>query len=399
MEMKRLITFFIVAVLAVSVYAETKDGEAGDSLPFLHPKMVFEMVERNIHPKVVLDRVERTVKGFTYIDENYVEPQHYNWTMMLQATRTYDIYTLRTTDQTNPQSVTFAPAANIKVGPYLGWRWIFMGYTLDLKNIGFGGKSPKQEWDFSIYSAQIGVDLFYRRTGSDYKIRNVRLGNAIDNNSLEGLAFSGLSVGITGFNLYYIFNHQKFSYPAAFSQSTCQKISCGSWMAGIGYTRNSLSFNHDELQRMATAYTGDPTLRLDSSLMFNSVKYYDLNFSVGYAYNWVFAKNCLACASLSAAVGYKRTKGETNNNVWDSFDPRNSLGFSDGNFSINNINLDGIGRFALVYNNTRWYAGASAIIHSYSYRKSRFATDNVFGSLNAYIGYNFGARGPYKKKR
>ena len=67
-------------------------------------------------------------------------------------------------------------------------------------------------------------------------------------------------------------------------------------------------------------------------------------------------------------------------------------------FSFNNVNIDGIGRFGLVYNNTRWYAGASAIVHSYNYRRDRFAANNVFGSLNVYLGYNFGLKERYRKK-
>ena len=332
-----------------------------------------------------LSWLRRTIRGFSYIDTNYVEPQHYNWSVMAQTTHTYDIYTLRTSRTSDRQSVTFAPSPNVKVGPYFGWRWIFLGYTVDLKNLHLGSNSQKQEFDFSIYSAQIGADLFYRRTGSDYKIRDVELGSGIDTRMLEAQPFDGISVGITGFNLYYIFNHQRFSYPAAFAQSTMQKISCGSWMAGIGYTRNSIDFDHAKLQEMIDSKL-ENGVQLDSALMFNSVKYYDFNVSGGYAYNWVFARNCLFCASLSMAMAYKRSKGET----------ANAKPF---NFDFNNINIDGIGRFGLVYNNMRWYAGTSAIIHAYNYRKSRFATRNIFGSLNIYAGYNFGPRQKYKKKK
>jgi len=61
-------------------------------------------------------------------------------------------------------------------------------------------------------------------------------------------------------------------------------------------------------------------------------------------------------------------------------------------FLFNSMAVDGVGRFALVWNNSRWYAGASAILHAYNYRKSRFSTNNMFGTLNFYVGYNFGKR-------
>lgn len=335
-------------------------------------------------PEKKMSWLRRTIRGFSYIDEKYVEPQHYNWSVMLQATHTYDYYHLGTTGS-DAQSVWLSPAPNLKVGPYFGWRWVFAGYTFDLKNVDVDNKDLKQEFDISIYAAQVGADLYYRRTGCDYKIRRINLGKNVDTRSLEGIPFGGISVGITGVNLYYIFNHQRFSYPAAFAQSTIQKISCGSWMVGVAWTRNSIDFDHEMLQQEIDERLGSNTVKLDSGLMFNSVRYYNSSASVGYAYNWVFAKNWLFCSSLSLALAYKRTRGET----YSSKDILN----------LNNVNIDGIGRFGLVYNNMRWYAGASVIARAYNYHKSRFAANNIFGSLNMYVGYNFGARSRYKKNK
>jgi len=324
-----------------------------------------------------LSWLRRTIRGFSYIDENYVEPQHYNWSLMVQGSYNYDYYRL----SSNNQSVSFAPPPTFKFGPYFGWRWVFLGYTVDLKNISF--RKSKLELDFSVYAAQLGADVYYRHTGSGYRIRNVKLDDDIDTRLLEDVPFSGLKVGVTGLNVYYIFNHKRFSYPAAFAQSTMQKISCGSWMAGLGYMQNTLDFDHEELEAVVQEHTLQD-VKLDSGLMFNNIKYYNVNASVGYAYNWVFARNLLFCASLSASLAYKASRGETTDSDKSGFD-------------MGNFNLDGIGRFAVVYNNNRWYAGTSAIVRSYNYHKSRFAANNILGSLNFYVGYNFGARGRYKK--
>ena len=329
--------------------------------------------------------LKRTLRGFSYVDTNYVEPQHYNWSVMMQGTYNYDIYRL-STQGADGQSVTFSPKGGVKVGPYFGWRWVFMGYTIDLSHINFDERTPWQGIDFSFYSAQIGADLYYRHTRNNYRIRNVELGQGIDTHGLEDIPFDGISVGITGFNVYYIFNHQRFSYPAAFNQSTMQKISCGSWMAGIGYLNNSLDFDHTKLETIIRENQATQTVQLDSGLMFNSVRYVDLSASVGYAYNWVFARNWLWCSSLSLALAYKYTSGKTANGGLQGF-------------GLKNFNVDGIGRFGVVYNNNRWYAGANAIVRAYNYSKERFAANNIFGSVNVYVGYNFGARGPYKKKK
>lgn len=328
--------------------------------------------------------LKRLIDSFSNQDTLYVEPQHYNWSLMLQSVTTYDYYRLSTTGP-DGQSISFSPQLDIRMGPYFGWRWIFLGYTIDLRSLNLFNKSPKIELDASIYSARFGADVFFRRTVNDYKIRNVNLGSGIDTKPLERVAFDGLKVSITGLNLYYIFNYKHFSYPAAFAQSSCQKISCGSWMAGLGFLGNNIEFDYDRLSALVKQHLG-PKAQLSEDFNFNSVKYLNISASAGYAYNWVFARNWLFCSSLALALAYKNSYSENE-------------GSNTRGFDFSNFNIDGIGRFGLVWNNTRWYAGASAIVRAYNYHKSRFAANNIFGDLNIYVGWNFGPRGPYRKHK
>ena len=316
---------------------------------------------------------------FNNIDTAYIEPQHYNYALMIQNTNTYEVYKL---SSRSGQSVTFAPRPTAKIGPYFGWRWVFLGYTFDIGHL--SNDDNKKEFELSLYSSMFGIDLYHRKTGTDYRIRNANFGNGVDVGPLKNEPFSGLSVGIKGFNLYYIFNHRKFSYPAAFSQSTCQRRSCGSPLLGIGFASHKLSLDYDKLQNVVQKKLGGEgkDVELDSDLMFKSVRYDSYSVSGGYAYNWVFARNWLFAASLSLALSYKHSTG----------DIHGESGVSLRDFRFGNFNVDGIGRFGLVWNNTRFYAGVSSILHSYNYSKARFSTNNVFGSLNIYIGMNFGRK-------
>lgn len=356
--------FFLLCSLPLSILGE-EDSLVSDTVP----------------PPRKLSLLRRIIRGFDRLDTAYIEPQHYVFTAMLQSTHTYDIYMLRSRGR-NAQQFTFAPDMKLKMGPYFGWKWFFAGYTFELKDLNLG--KLKNELDLSIYSSQIGIDLFYRHTGNNYKLRDVYLGEGVDTKMLENVSFPGVKAGITGFNLYYIFNHGRFSYPAAFSQSTIQKISCGSWMAGIGYTRNSISLDYSRLQSLIDERIVNSTVKLDDGLMINDVRYKDMKVSGGYAYNWVFIKNWLLAASIQAAVAYKYSEANAEDGM-------------DNGFDFKNVNLDGIGRFGLVYNNMRWFAGASVILNSYNYRKSRFSTNNIFGSMNLYVGYNFGLKKKYKR--
>lgn len=321
-------------------------------------------------------------KGFNDVDTNYIEPQQYNFTAMLQNTNTYESYRI---ESKSGQYIRLAPKPTTKIGPYVGWRWLVLGYTIDLNHLSNG--QNKKEFDLSLYSSLVGIDIYYRKTGDDYLIKGT---NILENGNsrLDNVPFSGLNATIKGFDLYYIFNHRKFSYPAAFSQSTRQKRSRGSALVGIGYTSHSIKLDYDQLKTVIEERVGkDPQLnenevKLDSGLQFNNVKYYSYSVSGGYAYNWVFARNCLFSASLSVALAYKKSTGNiTGQN-----------GFSLRDFDFKNINFDGIGRFGLVWNNRRWYMGASTILHTYSYKKRQLSVSNVFGSLNIYAGFNFGRK-------
>ena len=340
------------------------------------------------HKKTFFHRVGKVFTGFfrefNITDSAYIEDQHYNYTVMLQNTNTYELYTLRNKEG---QSITFAPDMSWRLGPYLGWRWVFLGYTFDLKHINASDHhTSKKELDLSLYSSMLGVDLFWRQTGNDYHIERMKLGDDINTSAMLKAPFDGFKSSIKGFNLYYIFNHRKFSYPAAYAQSTVQRRSAGTMLLGIGYTRHKLEVDWDKLSnlvdsRLNTDGGHEPSAKIDSSLMFSQVKYSDVNVSCGYAYNWVFAKNWLFDFSLSMGLAYNQSSSDVEGEHFDF-----------KNFDFKNVNVDGIGRFGLVWNNTKWYAGMSAIIHSYNYKKSQFSTNNSFGSINVYVGVNFGRK-------
>ncbi len=322
----------------------------------------------------VWNGVKGVLREFNNIDTTYIEPQRYKFTTTLMSTYSFEQYNI---SSKSGQEVTFSPEARFVVGPYLGWSFLFLGYTFDL---GYISTSKEKQVNLSVYTSMLGVDFFLKRAGKDYKIRSWDngVGEEVD---LEGVPFDGLSVSITGLNAYYIFNHHKFSYPAAFSQSTCQRKSAGSFMLGAGYTRHSLELDHQKLQTALNNAMPDMTEKIDSGLMFNDIKYTDISFSGGYGYNWVFSRNWLLSMSLSAAIGYKHSAG---NRVKDLLTLKD--------FSFSNINFDGVGRFGVIWNNSKWYFGSFAVIHSYNYKKPQFKTNNFFGNVYVYVGVNFGRK-------
>lgn len=376
-----LCLLLLLVCFPFSVFAHHYSGNATDSVATIAIADSLSASAEILPAPVVkkkksfLRRLHDKLKDFSRVDTNYIEKQKYNFTAMLQNTNTFERYELISK---SGQNIDFAPEPSYKIGPYIGWQWIFLGYTVDFTHL--RGSDNRQDFDLSLYSNQIGVDLFYRKTGDNYKIRSMHLGNDVDTHAMEGVNFDGFKASIKGFNLYYIFNHKKFSYPAAYSQSTIQRRSAGSPLVGIGYTKHSIDIDWNKLQRLAEDKLGTEiaTTKIDSALMFDKAEFIDYSISGGYAYNWVFAHNWLFDASLSLAVSYKRAKADVANS-----------GTFLRDFDFKNINLDGVSRLGLVWNNMRWYYGASAIFHTYNYQKKQFRTNTIFGSVNVYIGFNF----------
>ena len=96
---------------------------------------------------------------------------------------------------------------------------------------------------------------------------------------------SDMSIKTLIFDAFYIFNHKKFSYAAAYNQKTIQARSAGSPIAGVmGYYAD---FKYNDPRNAELIYWMDGIGRL---------RQYQLGVGAGYAYNFVPAKGWLISA-------------------------------------------------------------------------------------------------------
>ncbi|MDD5862976.1 MAG: DUF4421 domain-containing protein [Prevotella sp.] len=367
LRLKRISAWLLLVMIPSVLFG----AEEGDSVPR----------RRNIFRAIVLAAI-RFMEEFDHIDTTYIEPQAYNFATMLQNTNTYESYRFSTRD--GNMSIKLSPDPSYRMGPYFGYRWAFLGYTFDVAHVFSGSaRQNRTEWDFSLYSSMFGIDFFWRNMGNGYKIKDLKFNGDESVEMLKGSEYKGFSSSLRGVNVYYIFNHRKFSYPAAYSQSNVQRRSAGSALVGLGFTRHTMYLNLSDLVEMVRTPENSDELNhaTDGVNLDLKYKYLDISASGGYSYNWVFARNCLFNASLSAAIGYKSTSSDIDGQ---------SKYFTD--FKLKNFNVDGVGRFAILYNNMRWFAGLSAILHTYQYDKDQISTSNINGVLNFYVGFNFGRR-------
>ena len=338
----------------------------------------------------------RVIEAFDDVDTSYVESIPYNFTAMVQASSYFEFYKIDM--PTYDKSLSFAEKPNLKIGPYFGWRWLFFGYTFDVLHVGNRPKKRGIDFIFSLYTSKLGVDLLYRRTGSNFYFRTIE-GFGEEAQRWEGEECNDyINTAVTGAKVYYIFNSRRFSNRAIYSQSTIQRRSAGSFQMGASFSLHDVRFNYNALP--ANAFGTLATSTTFSTL--ERVKYTDYSLQIGYAYNWAFAHNWCLGISLLPAVGLKWTNTKTailRNTDADNLTDKNEDDRNGPFYKLydtfrrqGSFGLDFTARSGIIWNNGRWFAGLTGILHNYNYRRNDIRFSNTFGSLNIFCGFVFQKR-------
>ena len=325
--------------------------------------------------------IYRFIKSFDDYDTTYISPNYYNFTAMAQNTNYFQSYRLEGSDEEGKsQRISTKPEPSVKVGPYFGWRWIFLGYTFDVSHPHDLGKST--EFSFSLYSSMLGCDFVKIKNNGNFRLRRTIGFEGVAPNQFRDYEFRGLSASMTSFSAYYVFNHRHFSYPAAYNQSTVQRKSCGSVMLGLGFSKQHINFDYKQLPSELIG-EDENNERIVEGLKFSNINYDYYYASVGYAYNWVFARNCLLGASVMPSFGIRKAKGQ-------------KLKGNELLLDLKNLSFDCTSRLGLVWNNAHWFVGASVISHLYMYRKKRLSLTNSVNYANVYFGFFFHRKKMYR---
>lgn len=325
----------------------------------------------------------RFIKEFDSYDTTYIAPNYYNYTAMLQNTNYIQNFRLSgTAEDKRTQSITVSPETAFKVGPYFGWRWIFLGYTFDVGSPRSMNKST--EFSFRLYSSMLGFDFISVRNKGNFKIRRTKGFEGIGSKDFKGEPFTGMSAATTSFSAYYVSNYRHFSYPAAYNQSTMQLKSCGSPMLGFGFSKQNIDFDYT---RLPAGLIGSPDVgeKIIDELKFRNINYRYYYLSAGYAYNWAFARNWLLGLSMMPSVGIRKMKGQRiqGNEIF---------------MDLKNFSFDCTARSGIVWNNSHWFAGASYIQHLYLYNKKHLKLANSVNYVNIYFGFFFHRKRQYRSQ-
>ena len=209
------------------------------------------------------------------------------------------------------------------------------------------------ELNLEYHGNMISLDFNYLRATS--LTGDIKLGN------VDHLDEDGLRMNVVNASACYIFNHRKFSYPAALYQNYYQRHSAGSWLAGLSLQAGSVKTTDELKARSPQA----PEVHL---------KFTNVALGGGYGYNFVFGRHSqwlLHLSAIPSVVVYKHNRLTVNN------DEKKDHGLS--------FNMIFNERAALVCHfSPRYFAGASVMMSN-----SIFNNDKVTVNQNKWLARAF----------
>ena len=194
------------------------------------------------------------------------------------------------------------------------------------------GVYKDDEFNLNYYSSRLSLDVRYQRSES-------LAGDVNRGDHLSRLEKGDLTLKVANVAAYYTFNHRRFSFPAAFTQSFIQRRSAGSWLAGISYQGGSIKTNDALKERNPNA----PEVRIYVG---------HVGIGGGYGYNWVLGRKWLLHFSmLPTFVVYNRNNMTVNGERRKAKHIRFNMIFNE--------------HVAIVHNfSSRYFAGATLVMNN-----------------------------------
>lgn len=343
-------------------------------------------------------RVTDFYKRCNEIDTNFVEKRKFSFKVQANYTQTQETYRMQTS---GGQELHFRSPILHKVGPALGFECLGggFGFSLNTSMIDDGSgnmeKAVKREWGFNCYTPMLIIDGFYRQTGDDFRITKCYMpycpyiSTGLEEGDLDN--YSLVKTARLGINMFYVFNHHRYSSQAAMTSACVQLRSAGSPLVGIGYSHSKMRNAFNNLFCMAEMYilmSGDPeslpySFDPGQSTLMDNMRYNDYTLWGGYGYNWVPVKNMLVAVSGTVGLAYKTQSGDNTHSWITQEDFMTALGFPTAPITTvksHMVDFNFVGRGSVQYNNGRWFVGTRFVFNYFNYHRGdpTLRTDNSF---------------------
>lgn len=292
----------------------------------------------------------------TKYDTNYVARPKEKWLLRLLGNQTGNYIHAKGTVHDVYSKYDLHTKTNYTMGLKVNYCDIAATFSINPAKI--GGDYNDYEFNFEYHGQMISFDINYLRATS--LTGDIKLGN------MDHLDEEGLRMNVVNASAYYIFNHRKFSYPAALYQNYYQLRSAGSWLAGLSVQAGSIKTT-DELKARSP-------LAPEVHLTFTNVA-----IGGGYGYNLVLGKRSqwlLHFSALPSFVVYKHNYLTVNGEE-----------MKDHGLCFNMLFNE---RVAVVYHFTpRFNAGASLIMSNSIYNNDNIKINQNKWLARAFFGVRF----------
>lgn len=306
-------------------------------------------------------------------DSNYIESYFNDFIVNLYSVE--KTHSLDLSDLSNPYRLQYLPNGHFNVGVGVNFR--SFGLSLATKipflqnNESKYGVTKRFGIQSYIYTNKYSIDLLTSYSKGYYLKNSIQHLNSFA--KVREYQRPDIASTNIGLSVNYIFNNQKFSYKAAFSDTERQKRNAGSLIAGgsiISYRTKADS---------AFVPRGIDEKYFQKSRDINKSAVLAFNVNGGYAYSLVFLRNGIVTMSYIVGTGIqdnkydKTSQPETNN--W-------------------RLSFNHTGRFGIGYRFKRYFARASFIrstqFTSLKYNELRITngTDFIQLSLGKRFSFN-----------
>ena len=277
----------------------------------------------------------------TPYDTNYVVRPEGKWTLKVRLNQTGNTIHAKSDQDGIHSKADLKTSHKTTVSVAATYRGLSI--SLALNPAKFSGAYKDYEFNLNYYSNRLSLDFSYQRAES-------LSGDIERGDNTFSMEEGDVKMKVINLVGYYTFNHRRFSYPAAFTQSYIQRRSAGSWLAGISYQGGTIETTDDLKARSSTA--PDVQIRVGH-----------IGIGGGYGYNLVLGQKWLLHLSiLPTFVVYNYNKLVVNDERREAKPMRFNMIFNDSpryfagaTLVMNNSLFDDE---AVVVNQNKWRARA-----------------------------------------
>ena len=340
-----------------------------------------------------LFKAARSVKNYLdssvikSVDSNYIAVPKKPWQLIVRHKIDQMRITMHSVVDDDDVFLDWTPtvvtnAAN-SVGLWLGYRGYGLGYSFSV--------SKHSDYNFTIGAVGVSYGINLRLRTINTKDLNadvfLKVKKPIDKEEAEGMngnfdieLYEPIRVHSLVIDGYYMFNHKRFSYAAAYDQSNEQIRSAGSFMVGALWNAMSVRYNSDK-----------NTSLVDMMKNVGAFKIRQGSIGAGYAYNWVPVRGLLINAMVmpmltlynrQVVISYKADYGDTEDDDM-LYDENETTHWSRVALTYN-------ARASITYNFERFFFNVYGQWNSRSYKYGHEGDGRVKDwFINTSIGYRF----------